>query len=76
LLILNIESRFGGVLNFNTKAWDISALALIITETGGIKKNINGTDIQYSINEELVDENFPVIAGCRQIVASLQKGIS
>jgi myo-inositol-1(or 4)-monophosphatase len=70
------ESRFGGVLNFNTKVWDISALALIITETGGIMKNINGDDIQYSIGEELVNKNFPVIAGCRQMVESVQKGIN
>jgi fructose-1,6-bisphosphatase/inositol monophosphatase family enzyme len=70
------ESRFGGVMNFNTKVWDISALGLIIAETGGIMKNINGNDIQYSIGEDLVNENFPVIAGCPQVVASLQKGLS
>jgi myo-inositol-1(or 4)-monophosphatase len=70
------ESRFGGVLNFNTKVWDISALSLIISETGGFMKNIDGSEIHFLIGEELVNENFPVIAGCRQIVESLQKGIN
>lgn len=70
------ENRFGAVMNFNTKVWDIAALGLIINETGGIIQYINGADIQFSINKELVNKNFAVMAGCRQIVASLQKGIS
>ncbi len=69
------ESRFGGVLNFNTKVWDISALGLIISETGGTMKNMSGSDIHFSIGPELVDETFSVVAGCPQIVASLQKGL-
>ena len=73
--IYTAESRFGAVVNFNTKVWDISALALIISETGGFMQNMNGTDIQFSIGQELVDKNFAVIAGCRQIVTKLQNAI-
>jgi myo-inositol-1(or 4)-monophosphatase len=74
--IYTAENRFGGVLNFNTKVWDIAAFAVILSEIGGIIKDINGSDIHFSRGKDLVDENFPVIAGGRQIVASLQKGIS
>lgn len=67
------EGKFGGVLNLYTKVWDISALGLIISEAGGIMKNIDGNDIQFSIGEEIIEENFPVIAGSRQIVESLKE---
>jgi myo-inositol-1(or 4)-monophosphatase len=67
------EGKFGGVLNLNTKVWDISGLGLIISEAGGIMKNINGNDIQYYVCEDLIKENFPVIAGTVQIVESLEK---
>jgi myo-inositol-1(or 4)-monophosphatase len=65
------EGKFGGVLNLFTKVWDICGLGLIISEAGGIMKNINGNDIQYSIGEKIINENFPVIAGSMQIVESL-----
>lgn len=65
------EGKFGGVLNLYTKVWDISGLGLIISEAGGIMNNINGKDIQFSIGESIIGENFPVIAGSRQIVESL-----
>ena len=67
------EGKFGGVLNLYTKVWDISGLGLIISEAGGLMKNIDGNDIQFSIGEELVEENFPVITGSRQIVESIIK---
>lgn len=65
------EGKFGGVLNLYTKVWDISGLGLIITEIGGLMKNIDGREIQFAINERIIEENFPVIAGTRQIVETL-----
>jgi len=62
------EGKFGGVLNLFTKVWDISGLGLIISEAGGVMKNINGNDIHFSIGKDLIKENFPVIAGNRNIV--------
>ncbi len=67
------EGKFGGVLNLYTKVWDISGLGLIITEAGGVMKNINHDEIQFSLKESIVNENFPVIAGTREIVESLRK---
>jgi myo-inositol-1(or 4)-monophosphatase len=65
------EAKFGGVLNLYTKVWDISALGLIISEAGGVMKNINGNNIQYNLNESIIKENFPVIAGSEEIVQSI-----
>ena len=67
------EGKFGGVINLYTKVWDISGLGLIISEAGGIMKNIDGNDIKYSVREELIQENFPVIAGSTEIIESLKK---
>ena len=69
------EGKFGGVINLYTKVWDISALGLIISEAGGIMKNIDGNDIHFSVGEEIIEENFPVIAGSRQIIESLKEAI-
>jgi myo-inositol-1(or 4)-monophosphatase len=67
------EGNFGGVLNMFTRVWDISAPGLIISEAGGLMKDINGNDIQYTINEKIMEKNFPVIAGSRQILESLRE---
>jgi myo-inositol-1(or 4)-monophosphatase len=65
------EGKFGGVMNFNTRVWDISALGLIISELGGVMKNVNGSEIKYLINQNLIEENFPVIAGNFNVVNSI-----
>jgi len=66
------EGKFGGVMNLFTKIWDISGLGLLISETGGVMKNVNGKDIQYRIDKEIIEENFPVVAGSRMIYESLK----
>lgn len=65
------EGKFGGVLNLYTKVWDIAALGLIISEAGGTMLNIDGNKIQFSIRQEIIDENFPVVAGSAGIVQLL-----
>jgi len=69
------EGKFGGVLNLYTKVWDISGLGLIISETGGLIKNVNGNDIHFSIGKSIIEENFPVIAGASQIIESMKQAI-
>ena len=65
------EGKFGGVMNLFTKVWDISGLGLIISEAGGVMKNVNGNDIHFSISKDLSKENFPVIAGNKKIVEQI-----
>ncbi|ULQ53186.1 inositol monophosphatase family protein [Flavihumibacter fluvii] len=65
-----VEGKFGGVLNLYTRVWDIAATGLMITELGGVMKNTDGQDISFSIGEELITQNFPVIAGTEKIIGS------
>ena len=65
------EGKFGGVINLNTRVWDISALHVIIQEVGGKMLNINGNDLEYSLDETIIERNFPVIAGTDKITESL-----
>jgi len=70
------EGKFGGLLNLCTKVWDISGLGLIISEAGGIMKNIDGNDVQFLINEKISAVNFPVVAGSEKIIGNLVKVLS
>ena len=67
------EGKFGGCINLNTKVWDISALGLIISESGGIMIDVNGDDIQFTLDNRILDKNFPVVAGSKEIVESYRK---
>jgi len=69
------EGKFGGVLNLYTKVWDISGLGLIISETGGLIKNVDGSDIHFLIGKPIIEENFPVIAGSSKIIESMTEAI-
>ncbi|MCE5347577.1 MAG: inositol monophosphatase [Bacteroidales bacterium] len=67
------EGKFGGCINLFTKVWDISALGLIISEAGGVMKNIKGEDIQFLFDENIVEKNFAVMSGSEEIVGELKK---
>jgi myo-inositol-1(or 4)-monophosphatase len=67
------EGKFGGCINLYTKVWDISGLGVIISESGGKMIDIYGNDIQYSLDDQVIKKNFPVVAGANEIVKSLRK---
>lgn len=67
------EGKFGGCINLYTKVWDISGLGLIIREAGGVMKDMFGDDIKFSFDKNIIERNFPVIAGSREIVEALMK---
>ena len=69
------EGKFGGVVNLYTKVWDISGLGLIISEAGGLIRNVNGKEINFSIRKPIIEENFPVIAGSSLIIESMKEAI-
>ncbi|MBP1666635.1 MAG: inositol-phosphate phosphatase [Bacteroidetes bacterium] len=76
LISLFKKGKFGACINLYTKIWDISGPGLIISEAGGIMKDIYGNDIQFSVGKDIVKKNFPVIAGSTEIVESLKKVLS
>ena len=65
------EGKFGAVINLNTRVWDISAFYVIVQETGGKMLNINGNDLEFSLDETIIEKNFPVVAGTDQIIKAL-----
>jgi myo-inositol-1(or 4)-monophosphatase len=67
------EGKFGGCINLFTRIWDISALGLIISEAGGVMKDINGEELLFSLNKNIVEKNFAVIAGSEEIIRELRK---
>lgn len=66
------EGKFGGVINLFTRIWDISALGLIIEESGGIMKYANGEEIQFRLDENISEANFAVMAGPGKIIEELR----
>jgi len=67
------EGKFGGCINLYTKIWDISALGLIISEAGGIMNDISGNKIKFVFNKDIVNVNYPVVAGSSQVYESLRE---
>jgi myo-inositol-1(or 4)-monophosphatase len=67
------EGKFGGCVNLFTRIWDISALGLIISEAGGVMKDIKGNDIQFILNESVVLKNFPVMVGSEEIIKEIRR---
>lgn len=71
---LNVaEGKFGACINLYTRVWDISPLGLIISEAGGVMKDINGKDILYSFDDGITERNFPVMAGSESIIDEIKK---
>ena len=67
------EGRFGAVVNLFTRVWDIAGLGLMISEAGGVMKNINGNNIQFTVGKQIMQVNFPVIAGSKEILKSFNE---
>lgn len=61
------EGRFGGAVNLFAKIWDIAAPYLIVKEAGGIFRNLDKSEIDFQINEAVVNLNFPVIVSAQKI---------
>jgi myo-inositol-1(or 4)-monophosphatase len=69
------EGKFGGCINLFTRVWDISGLGLIISEAGGVMKDINGEGIKYKINKKIVTENFAVMAGSEKLIEEIKQEV-
>lgn len=70
------EGRFGGLLNLYTKIWDIAGLSLLIHETGGVMKNVDGNELQFKLSGNIAEVNYPVLAGNRSVVRTVEQEIT
>ena len=66
------EGKFGGCINLYTKIWDIAGLSLLISEAGGRMTDLYGNDLHFLAGPEMLEKNFPVVAGPGEIVSSLK----
>jgi myo-inositol-1(or 4)-monophosphatase len=69
------EGKFGGVLNLNTRIWDICGLGLIISEAGGVMNLADASPVLYVLKEGVSGINFPVIAANRQVAETIKEDI-
>lgn len=69
------EGKFGGCINLFTKIWDISGLGLIISEAGGIMRNIDGNALQFKLDSTSSEKNYAVMAGSPGIIDEVEKYI-
>jgi myo-inositol-1(or 4)-monophosphatase len=65
------EGKFGGCINLFTKIWDISGLGLIVSEAGGVLKDIEGNELSFIPDENISEKNFAVMAGHGSILDEL-----
>lgn len=69
--LLIAEGKFGGCINMFSRIWDITAPWLIIKEAGGIMKNLDFSELVFTIDENCIQKNIPVMAGSKCFVESL-----
>lgn len=56
------DGRIGAAMNQTMKIWDIVAPYLILKEAGGAITDFEGNELQYTISEKLLYQNYTAIA--------------
>jgi len=69
------DGKLGGVINMFTRIWDIAGLSLIIQEAGGIMLDAEGAPLQFELGPDAANRNYPVAAGNRQVMETLNNEI-
>lgn len=70
------DGRLAGTINLFTKIWDIAAPWLILKEAEGSMKDIYNREIEFALNEENLDRNYPVVAGSSLFLAKISVALS
>lgn len=71
-LLYVAEGRLGGCINMFTCIWDIASPYLIITEAGGVFRNLDHSDIEFVIDGQNIRKNYPIITGSKTFVENLE----
>jgi myo-inositol-1(or 4)-monophosphatase len=70
-----IDGRLGGWVNLATRIWDIAAPHLMLQEAGGVLTDVAGAPIEFRLETEPFDRNYPVVGASRllhpQILAAI-----
>ncbi len=70
------DGRLGGYINQATKIWDVAAPCLLVKEAGGIVTDINGNDIDFTVDELDYQKNFTVVGSSKLLHAKIMKLIN
>ena len=60
-----IDGRFGGCINSSTKIWDIAPSILMFEEAGGMITGMNGSKIDFTLDENITKIEFPILGSNR-----------
>jgi myo-inositol-1(or 4)-monophosphatase len=67
------DGRLGGMLNQNTRLWDIAAPMLIVQEAGGLYTDVTGAPLSIEVSPAAASREYAVLAGApalhREVVA-------
>lgn len=61
------DGRFGGLLNWSCKAWDVAAPSLIVEEAGGRYTTLDGSCVRFDAWSECLNRDYSVVAGAAQV---------
>lgn len=71
------DGRLGGMLNWNTRIWDIAAPMLLIQEAGGSYTDVDGQALELDISPTACAREYAVLAGStalhREVVEIVRK---
>jgi len=73
------DGRFGGMLNWNTRLWDIVAPSLIVREARGLYTMVDGENIDFDFSPSGLDRSYAVLAGApilHEQVAALVRSVA
>lgn len=61
------DGRFGGMLNWSCKAWDVAAPSLIVEEAGGRYTTLDGASLRFDSWQDCLTRDYSVVAGACQL---------
>ncbi len=70
-----VDGRLGGVVNLNTKIWDIVPVSLILPEAGGKFTGLDGKPIKFDLNSLSFMRSYKVLGAPKQLHTKLAKTI-
>lgn len=65
------EGKFGGVVNFNMKIWDIAPLSIIVSAAGGVVTDLEGNPIDFTFSKNILEKEYAVVAGAPKVHQAL-----
>lgn len=71
-----VDGRFGGCINCSTKIWDIAPALLMFEEAGGMISNMNGSRIEFELDENILKKEFPILGSSKILHPKLLKLIN